>query len=81
MQLSKAMGEALYSLFGPNGQNVPVHTGEKKLLEAFKELERHGIVELRHTPHSDLWNVERRLGQIQTLKLHNRAWDMRHNQE
>lgn len=46
-QLSKAMGEALFSLFGPNGHDVPVHKSETRRLAAFMELERHGIVRLQ----------------------------------
>lgn len=59
-QLSKAMSEALYSLFGPNGQSVPVHKSENARLAAFMELQRHGIVELRATPEIGLFNVLRR---------------------
>ncbi len=59
-QLSKAMGEALYSLFGPNGQSVPVHKSETARLAAFMELQRHGIVEIRATVEVGLYNVLRR---------------------
>lgn len=58
-QLSKAMGEALYSLFGRNGQDVPVHISEKKRLAAFMELQRHGLVEVRATENKGLFNVLR----------------------
>lgn len=53
------MSQALYSLFGPNGDNVPVHTSQIKLFEAFQELERHGIVSLQAADDRfpDLFNV------------------------
>jgi len=58
-QLSKAMGEALFSLFGPNGHSVPVHKSETARLAAFMELQRHGIVEIRATVEVGLYNVIR----------------------
>lgn len=53
------MGEALYSLFGPNGQDVPVHTSERKRFNAFLELERHGLVEVKAVTADGLYNVIR----------------------
>lgn len=53
------MGEALFSLFGPNGQDVPVHSSETFRLAAFKELERHGIVKIVPSNDAGLSEVQR----------------------
>lgn len=54
------MGEALYSLFGPNGQSVSLHKSETESLAAFMELQRHGIVEICATVENGLFSVLRR---------------------
>lgn len=66
-QLSKAMGEALYSLYGPNGQDVPVHKSETKRLEAFMELAQHGLVYLQAQDVEGLFNVVRQQRHLKAL--------------
>lgn len=58
-KLSKAMGEALYSLYGPNGHDTPVHISETKRLAAFMELARHGLVYLKAQEEKGLFDVKR----------------------
>lgn len=51
MKLSKELGIVLYELFGPNGQStVRVHHSQVRRMDAFRELERHGLVTLSPVP-------------------------------
>lgn len=53
MKLNKAMTEALYELFGPNGQRTATITTNTVRFRAFKELERCGLVKINKVPTSD----------------------------
>lgn len=46
MTLSKTLGTILYELYGPNGSDGFVYRGEAHRFNVFRELERHGLVDL-----------------------------------
>lgn len=60
MKLDKTLGEVLYELFGPNGMDAMVQRSQLRRMAAFRELERHGLVELVESPKwPGLYNVNR----------------------
>lgn len=46
MELGKTVGSVLFELFGPNGCDGLVSRTEARRMAAFRELERHGMVEI-----------------------------------
>jgi hypothetical protein len=57
MSINKTLGDVLYRLFGENGSDQMVGNSEKRLMDCYKELERHGLVDIE--PHPTLNGVFR----------------------
>lgn len=67
--MNKATQSLLFSLFGPNGQDGMVHTGQKSQYKAAEELESLGLVML--VPCNDregVYAIHRRQFQLANLR-------------